>query len=143
MDSTKDIKKYILLDNLFNIFLDMKCEPEDDEELYKESGIDIEQIVQKNLMLYRQLKTQSKAELNKIKHDRVLDFLGKVKEGIATGIQEYKNLADEILSVPRVAEMYRNLEEITENDKKSLSLDSKLLDMLSDIEEEYNKQSKE
>lgn len=143
MDSTKDIKKYLLLDSLFNIFLDMKCEPEDDEELYKESGIDIEQIVQKNVMLYRQLRTQSKAELNKIKHDRVLDFLGKVKEGIATGIQEYKNLADEILSVPKVAEMYRNLEEITENDKKSLLLDSKLLDMLSDIEEEYNKQSKE
>jgi hypothetical protein len=140
MNSTKDIDKYLLLDNLFNIFLEMNFEPEDDVELMRDSAIDIDKIVQKNLMLFRQLKTQSKAEMNKIKHDRVLDFLGKVKDGIANGMEEYKNLADELLLVPKVAEMYRNLEEVTENDKRSLLLDSKLLDMLSDIEEEFNKE---
>jgi hypothetical protein len=142
MSKVENIDKYILLDNLFNVFLEIKYQPEDDVEFKKENGVDIEPIVQKNIKLFRQLNTQAKAELNKVKHDRVLEFLSKVKTGIASGIQEYKNIADEILSVPRVAEMYRNLEEVTENDKNSLLLDSKLLDMLSDIEEEYNKQSK-
>ena len=65
MNNFANKEKYILLDNLFNLYLDTKYEKEDDE-LLKEEKIDINQIVLKNMMLFRQLRTQTKDELNKI-----------------------------------------------------------------------------
>jgi len=135
-------EKFILLDNLFNLFLDMKYQKEDDE-LLKESKIEVDQIVQKNLMLFRQLKTQTKAELNQAKHNRVKEFLSKIKIGIESNVEEYKKIADEIFSKPKFAElqpMFRNLNEVSEKDKKLILMDSKLLDLLSEIEEEFNKE---
>lgn len=140
MNNSKNREQYILLDNLFNLFLDMGYQEEDSNEL-KESGIDIEQIVQKNMMLFRQLRTQAKAELNQAKHNRVLAFLSNLKTGIDSNLEEYKRLADEIFAKPKFAElqpMFRNLNEVSEKDKKSILMDSKLLDLLSEIEEEYN-----
>jgi len=61
MNNIENKEKYILLDNLFNLFFDVKYQKED-EELLKESKIDINQIVQKNIMLFRQLRTQAKKE---------------------------------------------------------------------------------
>jgi Fe-S cluster assembly iron-binding protein IscA len=139
----KEIDKYLLLDNLFNAFLESPFGPEDDNELVAEERISLDQIVHKNMQLFRQLNTQAKAELNKAKHQRVMEFIFSIKQGIASGIQDYKNIAEEILAIPRVAEMYRNLDEITENDKKSLLLDTKMLDILSDIEAEYRKKNME
>ena len=141
MNNIANKEKYILLDNLFNLYLDMKYEKED-EELTKEEATGINQIVQKNLMLFRQLKTQTKAELNQAKHNRVKEFLSKLKSGLASNIEEYKRIADEIFSKPKFAEyqtMFRNFSEVSEQDKKSILMDSKLLDLLSEIEEEYNK----
>lgn len=141
MNHLEDIEKYILLDNLFNLFLDMKYEKED-EELLKEENVDINQIVQKNIMLFRQLRTQAKAELNQAKHNRVLAFLSKLKSGLEANIEEYKIMADEIFAKPKFAElspMFRNLNDVSEQDKKSILMDSKLLDLLGEIEEEYNK----
>ena len=141
MQNSEDLEKYILLDNLFNLFLDVKYQ-EEDEELLKVSEIDNDQIVQKNIMLFRQLKTQTKAELNKAKHCRVLAFLAKLKTGIESNVEEYKNIADEIFAKPKFAElqpMFRNLNTVSEQDKKSILIDSKLLDLLSEIEEEHSK----
>jgi len=38
--------------------------------------------------------------------------------------------------------MFRNLKEVSEKDKQAIMIDSKLLDMLGEIEEEYNKENK-
>ena len=145
MNNIANKEKYILLDNLFNLYLDTKYEKEDDE-LLKEEKIDINQIVLKNMMLFRQLKTQTKAELNQAKHNRVKEFLSKLKSGLAANVDEYKSLADEIFAKPKFAElqpMFRNLNEVSEQDKKSILMDSKLLDLLGEIEEEYNKEIKD
>lgn len=143
MYNSEDIEKYVLLDNLFNLFLDGKYQ-EEDEELLKVSEIDIDQIVQKNMMLFRQLRTQTKAELNQAKHKRVLAFLAKLKSGIESNVEEYKNIANEIFAKPKFAElqpMFRNLNEVSDQDKKSILIDSKLLELLGEIEEEYNKET--
>lgn len=145
MNNLENKEKYILLDNLFNLYLDMKPDKEDDD-LLREEKIDIEAIVQKNIMLFRQLKTKAKAELNEAKHNRVKEFLLKLREGIANGVEEYKKIADEIFAKPKFAElqpMFRNLKEVSEQDKKSILMDSKLLDILGEIEEEYNKGNKD
>jgi uncharacterized protein (DUF305 family) len=140
MNKFENIEQYILLDNLFNIYIDAKYD-DDDEALLKEEKFDVNQVVQKNIMLFRQLRTKAKAELNQAKHNRVKEFLSKIKSGIESNIEEYKKIADEIFSKPKFAElqpMFRNLNEVTEQDKKSILLDSKLLDLLAEIEEEHN-----
>lgn len=140
MKNSENKEKYILLDNLFNLFLDTKYQKED-EEILKQENIDLDKIVQKNMLLYKQLRTQSKAELNQAKHNRVLDFLSKLKAGIESNVSEYTKIADEIFSKPKYAElqpMFRNLEKVSEKDKKSILMDSKLLDLLGEIEEDYN-----
>jgi hypothetical protein len=134
-----NIEQSILLDNLFNLYIDSKYN-DDDEAILKEENIDIDQIVQKNIMLFRQLRTQAKSELNQAKHNRVKEFLLKLKSGIESNVDEYKRMADEIFSKPKFAElqpMFRNLSDVTEQDKKSILLDSKLLDLLAEIEEEH------
>jgi len=144
MNHIEKKENYILLDNLFNLYFDMKPDAEDDT-LLKEEKIDIEAIVQKNMMLFRQLRTQAKAELNQAKHNRVKEFLTKLKSGLSANVVEYKRIADEIFAKPKFAElqpMFRNLNEVSEQDKKSILIDSKLLDLLSEIEEEYSKENK-
>jgi len=141
MNHIENKEKYILLDNLFNLYLDSKYDKED-EELLKEQGIDIDAFVQKNMMLFRQLRTKAKAELNEVKYNRVKEFLSNLKEGISSGAEKYKQIADEIFSKPKFAElqpMFRNLKEVSEKDKQAILIDSKLLDMLGEIEEEFNK----
>lgn len=141
MSNTENIKQYLLLDELFNLFINEKGD-QDDDEILKSEGVNINEIVQKNVMLFRQLKTQVKAELNQAKHNRVKEFLTKLKSGLDSNIEEYKRIADEIFSKPKFAElqpMFRNLNNVTERDKKSILIDAKLLDLLSEIEEEYNK----
>jgi hypothetical protein len=144
MKHSENKEQYILLDNLFNLFLYTKIE-EDDEESLKDEKVEINKIVQKNLMLFRQLKTQARAELNQAKHTRVKEFLSDMKAGLAANVDVYKRIADEIFSKPKFAAyktMFRNLSEVSEQDKKAIMMDSKLLDLLSEIEEEYNKKVK-
>lgn len=145
MNHLENKEKYILLDSLFNLFLDTKYEKED-EELLKEEKIDLNQIVEKNIMLFRQLRTHAKAEINQAKHNRVKEFLSKLKSGLAANVEEYKSMADEIFAKPKFAElqpMFRNLNDVSEQDKKSILMDSKLLALLGEIEEEYNKEIKD
>ena len=143
MNQSENREKYVLLDNLFNLYLDSKYDKED-EGLLKEEKVDIEAIVQKNIMLFRQLRTKAKAEINEAKHIRVKKFLSKLKDGIASGVEECQKIADEIFAKSKVAElqpMFRNLKEVSEQDKKAMLMDSKLLDILGEIEEEHNKES--
>jgi len=144
MNHSENKEKYILLDNLFNLYLDSKYDKED-EALLKEEGIDIDAIVQKNMMLFRQLRTKAKAELNEAKYNRVKEFLSNLKEGFSSGTEKYQKIAKEIFAKPKFAEfqpMFRNLKEVSEKDKQAILIDSKLLELLGEIEEEYNKGNK-
>jgi len=133
-----NVNKYKLLDGLFNLFLDTNIQPEDNE-LFGEWGIEIEDILKKNMALFRQLKTQSKAELNKAKHERVIAFLAKLKQGVESKQEKYIKLADSILAKPRFAELqplFRNVTNLSDRDKQAIILDTKLLDLLNEIGEE-------
>ena len=137
--------KYVLIDNLFNLFLEVKYQPED-EELIKEWDIDIDNILKKNMALFRQLKTQARAELNKTKHERVKLFLSKLKEDIESKQEGYIKIVEEIIAKPRFAElqpMFRNLSSLSEKDKQSIAIDAKLLDLLCEIEEQYKTKDNE
>ncbi len=145
MNHIENKDKYILLDSLFNLYLESKYDKED-EALIKSAGIDIDAIVQKNMMLFRQLRTKSKAELNEVKYNRVKEFLSNLREGISSDAEKYKQIADEIFSKSKFAElqpMFRNLKQVSAKDQQSILIDSKLLDMLGEIEEEYNKEENE
>jgi len=136
-----DIDKYRLIDNLFNVYLDSQFDVED-EKTFSSDGVHVDEIVRRNMMLFKQLKTQTKAEINRIKHERVLSFLSTLRDGIKSNVQEYQDIADRILAKPKLAElqpMFKNYETSSDDDKKSIAFDSELLDMLSDIEEEYNR----
>lgn len=138
MNKLTNSDKHRLLEELFNLFAETKYQPEDDE-LFKEWNIDIDTIVEENILLFRQLKTRAKAEINKIKHKRVQDFLSKLKEGLQSKAEGYEELMNEILSKPKFAElqpMFSNLSEVTEKDKQSILRDAKMLEILSEIEEE-------
>jgi hypothetical protein len=142
MEKIGNNKHFRLIDELYDVFLEGKCEPEDDLCI-KESGIDFDSIVSRNVMLFRQLKTQTKAELNQAKFDRVLNFLKELQDGMKSQAEEYLKMAETIFSQPKAAELlpkYRNLTNISEQDKKTMLLDAKLLELLSEIEKEYNSQ---
>lgn len=140
-----DIQRYILLDNLFNVYLDTNFD-EEDEQIFNSDRVNADEVILKNIKLFKQLRTQSKAEINRIKHKRVLDFLSELRDGIKSNIKEYQDIADNILSKPEFAEakaLYRNFEYASEEDKKSIVFDAELLNILSDIEEEYNRKNKD
>jgi len=144
MSHPKNKEKYILLDNLFNLYLDTKYDKED-EALMKEEKIDVEAIVQKNMMLFRQLRTKARAELNEAKHSRVKEFLSNLKTGIASGVEESQRIADEIFAKSKFAElqpMFNNLKELSKKDKQAILMDNRLLDMLGEMEEQYNRGNK-
>lgn len=145
MNKIELIEQSILLDKLFDIFLDSKVDEQDQLEM-KNEQINIDDFVKKNMILFRQLKTKAKAELNQAKHNRVKQFLWDLKKGLESNVESYSNIANEIFSKPQYAElqpMFRNLKNVTNNDKKSILIDAKLLDVLSQIEEEYRKQNNE
>ena len=141
MNKSKNPDHHILLNNLFNLFLDTNFQIED-EQLFEEWEINIDNILQKNMKLFRQLKTTTKAELNAIKHKRVKDFLLKLKKDLNSTSKGFQEMANDIFSKPKFAElqpMFRNLNDLTEKDKQSILMDAKVLEILSEIEEEYNK----
>ena len=134
MKNIENKEQFILLDNLFNFYLDSKYV---DEVISDNEVNEINAIVQKNTMLFRQYRTKTKAELNEAKYIRVNEFLSKFKAGIASGVDEYMRIADEIFTKSKYAElqpMFRNLKEVSDKDKQSILIDSKLLDILSEIE---------
>jgi hypothetical protein len=91
------------------------------------------------MALFRQLKTQSKAELNRAKHERVMAFLVKLKQGIGSNQEAFIRLADSIMAKPKFAELqplFRNLAYLSDRDKQAIVVDTRLLDLLSEIEEE-------
>ena len=137
MTSQSNIEKLRLLDNLFDRFIDSKSLQEEDQKL----GHDFESIVSKNLMLLKKLKTQSKAELNRKRSVRIKEFIEKFKIGLEENIQEYRAFADKIFSQPQYADLqylFSNLEKVSEEDEKSMMLDAKMLELLDDIEHDFN-----
>jgi hypothetical protein len=137
MTPQSNIEKLKLLDNLFDRFIDSKSLQEEDPKLAQE----FESIVSKNLMLLRRLKTQSKAELNRKKTERIKEFIEKFKIGLEENIQEYRVFADKIFSKPKYAELqylFSNLEKVSEEDEKSMILDAKMLELLDEMESDFN-----
>ncbi|MFX1277513.1 MAG: hypothetical protein ACFFAT_21040 [Promethearchaeota archaeon] len=140
MNKINNSENYQLIDDLFSLFAHDKFKPED-EELFKEWNIDIDKIVDENLALFKQLNTKTKAELNQIKHERVLNFLSKLKKDLASDAKNSMLIAEEILSNNKLKElqpMFRNLDTLSDKDKKSILFDTKVLDILSEFEKKYN-----
>jgi len=140
MNDQKKYDKYVLLNNLFNLFLDDNYRQEDDR-LFQDWNIDIDGIVKENMNLFRQLRTVTQAELNQARHKKVYDFLAKLQQGIKSKIANYEKIAEEITSRPQFTELtvlFRNLENISEKDKESILSDAKLLEILVSFEEEFN-----
>jgi len=145
MTASAKSEKYILLDNLFNLFLD-SYSINDEDELFNEWEIDIETIVDKNLALFRQLRTHAKAELNRIKYKRVQEFLTKLKEGLTSNKIGYQEFANDLITNPTFSELaplFKNLTKLSENDKESLLLDAKILDVLDSFDDEFRKKALE
>jgi hypothetical protein len=136
MDNTPHRDNITLLSELFNLFLESE-DSNEHSELFKEWEIDVDSVVTKNMILFRQLKTKTKAELYQLRYNRIFGFLDEIKKGLVTNSQKFSALTDEILSKPKYAElqpMFRNLTNLTEEDKKSMLLDAKLLDLLDELE---------
>jgi hypothetical protein len=131
-------EKYILLDNLFNLYLDSKYESTDND-LTKDWNVS--DIVVKNIKLFKQLKTQTKAEVNQLKFDRIRKFLADLKSNIGSNQDKLRNLADSLLTKPQFSDlvpMFRNLKDISDKDRQSIMMDAKLLDLLSELESEFD-----
>ncbi len=143
MTASANSENNILLDNLFNLFLDSNS-IDDEDELFEEWKIDIESIVEKNLLLFRQLKTHAKAELTQIKYKRVQEFLTKLKEGLTSKKSGYQEFADDIMTNPTFSELvplFKNLNKLSNKDKESLLLDAKILDVLDSFDNEFRKRT--
>ena len=142
MNRLSNNEKIQLLDDLFDLFLNSKYLT-DEEVKSGEWDIDIEDIVSKNLMLLKRLKTQSKAELNKQRYERITKFIEKFRAGLADNLDEYKKFAENIFSNPKYSglqPMFKNLENISEKDEKSILLDAKILEMLDELENDFGDQ---
>lgn len=136
MTPLSNIEKLQLLDDLFDQFIGTKSLNEENPELAKE----FENIVSKNLMLLKRLKTQSKAELNRKKAQRIKEFVEKFKSGLEENIQGYRSFAEKIFNKPQYAELqhlFSNLETVSEEDEKSMMLDAKMLELLDELESDF------
>ncbi|MEQ8360382.1 MAG: hypothetical protein RH860_12900 [Cytophagales bacterium] len=142
MTPLKNIEKLQLLDDLFDQFIGTISLQEANPELSEEFG----SIVSKNLMLLKRLKTQSKAELNRKKAERIKVFIEKFKLGLEENIQEYRAFADKIFNNPQYAELqylFSNLEKVSEEDEKSMMLDAKMLELLDKLESDFNAEKRD
>ncbi|MCA0447328.1 MAG: hypothetical protein LCH54_13975 [Bacteroidetes bacterium] len=144
MITPENKERYILLENLFNLYFDEKT-PVDNEDFTQDELNEIDQVVKKNILLFKQLKTKSKAELNRAKHSRVKEFLEKLKSGIDPGDQVIQQILDKLSSKPQLVAnpLYRNLNNISEQDRQAILLDSQFLDILDEIEREFNPEIKD
>lgn len=136
MNEKNNIEKLQLLDNLFDPFIDSTSLQEEDPHLADE----FKEIVSKNLMLLKRLKTQSKAELNRTKAKRIKEFIEKFKLGLKENIEEYRVFADKIFNKPEYKDLqylFSNLEKVSEEDQKSMMLDAKMLELLDDLERDF------
>lgn len=136
MGNTQYKDNITLLSDLFNLFSEAKSSHED-SEIFKEWEIDVDSVVAKNMILFRQLKTKTKAELYQLRYNRIFGFLDEIKKDLMSNSQKISALTDEILSKPKYAElqpMFRNLTNLTDEDKKSALLDAKILDLLDELE---------
>ena len=137
MTPLNNIEKLQLLDDLFDQFFGTKNLNEEDPELARE----FEDVVSTNLMLLKRLKTQSKAELNRQKAERIKEFIDKFKLGLQENIEEYRAFAERIFNKPQYAELqylFSNLESVSEEDEKSMMLDAKMLELLDQLEGDFN-----
>lgn len=131
-------EKYILINNLFNLFLDSKYE-QADKNLIDEWQVS--DIVAKNVRLFKQLKTQTKSELNQLRFERVRIFLAELRSSVDSNQDRIKHIADSLLKKPQFSElvpMFRNLKDISDKDRQSIMMDAKLLDLLGELETELD-----
>jgi len=128
-------------DELFNSQLDSVG---GDVTIREESAGKFDDIVERNTQLFLRLRTKALAELNQGRFDRVLKFLETFSSNLQANVAEAKNFAEEILSKPKFAElkpMFRNMSNITESDKQEILTDAKLLDLLDDAEQEFERKT--
>lgn len=95
----------------------------------------------KNLMILRRVKTQSKANLASKRHDRIMEFLKKAKLGMKNDLEEYKDFTSNIFKNPKYSDLqplFSNLNSLSSYDEKSLLLDAKLIELLEEMEDEFD-----
>jgi len=137
MTVLSNIEKLRLLDDLFDRFIDSKNLRDEDPKFI----LEFDDIVSRNLMLLKRLKTQSKAELTRKKAERIKEFIEKFKMGLEENIQEYRAFADQIFNIPKYADLqylFSNLEKVSEEDEKSMMLDAKMLELLDELESDFD-----
>ena len=135
MNNHQNTPKRKLLYGLFNLFLDAKSN-EQDKDFFDEWELDRDIIINKNLSLVKKLQTIGKAKIFNEKIIRVKVFTKKLTEGIQSNSSEIKNKFESIIQNPRYAElqpMFRNLKNITENDKKTILNDARLLELMIEL----------
>jgi len=130
-------------DELFSILY----EPEAlrDEPDLRVSSINVDKIVEKNTRLFLQLRAKANAEANSARFEAAKNFIVKMQEGLKNNVAAYKQLADEILSKPKFAQlspMFRNLDQVSKSDSLDMLIDAKILDLLeqlqNDVKSEFN-----
>jgi hypothetical protein len=92
------------------------------------------------VILFYQLKEQSKKELLQLKMERVLAFLRRLKLGIASGRVTALLAMDEILLCPKSAEIFAILKTLEASNFECIKAqlaDASLIDLLGKMEEEF------
>lgn len=142
MSPLSNKEKLRLLDELFDQFLNSNYLTEE-EAKSGEWDANIDDIVSKNLMLLRRLKTQSKAELRRQRYNRIKAFVHKLKTGLDDNIEEYRTFTNKIFNNPKYAglqPLFSKLENVTEKDEMSMLLDAKILELLDEMEGDFDKE---
>ena len=140
MNQLNDNEKLKLLDDLFDQFLNSRYLTEE-EEKSGDWNTSIDDIVSKNLMLLKRLKTQTKAELVRKRYERVKQFIENFRLGLKDNIDEYRSFAEKIFANPKYSElqpMFNNLEKVTEKDEQSMLLDAKILELFDEMEQDFD-----
>jgi hypothetical protein len=139
--ASNENKYYEHLDELYSIFRDHPYE-DGDESMFNGDKQILEKIVQKNVRLFLQLRTQAMADLSRSKYEKAVIFLANLKDNISAQTQFF----DKLNNTPQFAQLqplFRNLSNLSEADKTSIVADAQLLNLLNDIEESLEENNNE
>jgi hypothetical protein len=107
----------------------------DNESVYSDLGVSKEEYLDKKLKMIKRLKLKSKAQLNKVKNENLLDIaLQKVKSIIDSANESVKEELEKLILTRSPQFQFRNIEKLEEEDLKELLSDLGIIDIIEDLE---------
>ena len=120
-----------ILNHIYGVMLEINY-LQNDSDVLEELSEQRDGFVEDQLMLFKRKSAKYKAEWNRLRFQRALEFLNELKTKGTEEINRILKPKERIIYAP----LFRKFEELTEKDKDSLLEDKDLLDLIDYLNEQ-------